>query len=323
MIKYISPSSFSLFEKDRDEFYIKYCTNRALPRMPQNKPMAVGSSFDAFVKANILKDLYGEDYNMVLGALFESQVDDNICDDGEPLRDFAIKAGARCMQLYKDYGQYSYLLTELDTTITDIHLEAGIKADIEDGHGGTFPVFGKPDIYFMTNYGPAIFDWKVNGYCSKSGVSPSQGYVRCVSDRTMQSKTHKKAMPESVWGGMLSDANQTLVEVNPTWTNQLSIYGWSLGFPPGSDVFVGIDQLAWRQQSKKPLQIATHRCVVPADYQVALLERMRRMWLAVTTGYIYYDTMNREESDTKCRQLDASVKALTERRDVVEALMHS
>jgi hypothetical protein len=41
------------------------------------------------------------------------------------------------------------------------------------------PLFGKPDVFFMNAEGAhVVFDWKVNGYCSKSAVSPAPGYKR-------------------------------------------------------------------------------------------------------------------------------------------------
>ena len=57
--KSLSYSSLSLWEKDIDEFYAKYLSDHAAPRLPQTPPMAVGSAFDAEVKAALHAALFG------------------------------------------------------------------------------------------------------------------------------------------------------------------------------------------------------------------------------------------------------------------------
>ncbi len=57
--KSLSYSSMSLWYKDQDEFYVRYLADHAAPRQPQEQPAAVGSAFDAYVKAQLNWHLYG------------------------------------------------------------------------------------------------------------------------------------------------------------------------------------------------------------------------------------------------------------------------
>ena len=47
----LSYSSMTLWEKNPEEFYLRYLAEHPAPRLPQEPPMAVGSAFDAYVKA--------------------------------------------------------------------------------------------------------------------------------------------------------------------------------------------------------------------------------------------------------------------------------
>lgn len=301
MIKYMSPSSLSLFESDRDEFVIKYMSKKRI-RYPQTEPMAAGSAFDAFVKASIMSDLMGENFGAVLGAFFIDQVE-------EHNRDFAIWAGGECMRWYRESGAYAYLLSELQTTVSDVQMEFGASATV-----GGVPLYGKPDLFFRTEYGPVIYDWKVNGYCSKSGVSPQKGYVRARGGRR---QCHPLAEPRAIWNGMLVDDAGGLLQ-HKSWGSQLCTYAWLLGADPGSDVLVGIDQLAWRNGK---CVVAHHRTLVDSEYQMKLLHRYQNAWNAIKTGYLYYDTMDRDDSDQQINSVLRSAEAMSDRQEELGYLM--
>ena len=49
--KSLSYSSMSLYEKDKEEFFIRYLADKPAPRLPQEAPASVGASFDAHVKS--------------------------------------------------------------------------------------------------------------------------------------------------------------------------------------------------------------------------------------------------------------------------------
>ena len=58
----LSYSSLTLFEKDCEEFYMRYLADKAAPRLPQEPPMAVGRAFDAYVKSQLSWALYGHSH---------------------------------------------------------------------------------------------------------------------------------------------------------------------------------------------------------------------------------------------------------------------
>ena len=90
-MQYLSHSSFSLYEKDKDAFYVKYMAEQRPPSFKQTQPMSVGSAFDAYVKFWLAKRTCGG-FNFV--ELFESQVESHN-------RDWARAAGADCFAAYQ------------------------------------------------------------------------------------------------------------------------------------------------------------------------------------------------------------------------------
>ena len=44
----LSYSSMTLWEKNPEEFYLRYLAEHPAPRLPQEPPMAVGAAFDAW-----------------------------------------------------------------------------------------------------------------------------------------------------------------------------------------------------------------------------------------------------------------------------------
>ena len=77
-VKHLSPSSLSLFYKNREEFYIKYLSEERLQRDPQQQPMAAGSAVDAFIKSylhNAIFGNYGKNNEYELKTIFDAQVE--------------------------------------------------------------------------------------------------------------------------------------------------------------------------------------------------------------------------------------------------------
>src|SRR5579872_3823999 len=88
---YLSYSSLSLFEKDKEEFFLKHLASNRPDRIPQERPASVGSSFDARVKSelSIVLGIAGNKFE----DLFEAQV--------EPQnRDWALPAGQYVFEQY-------------------------------------------------------------------------------------------------------------------------------------------------------------------------------------------------------------------------------
>lgn len=291
--KYLSPSAISTFYKNREEYYLKYCADHRVPRMPQTKPMSVGSAFDAFAKAWISEKLFGEiREGFDRQGIFEDQVE-------EANRDWAWIAGEWAWESYIKSGALADLMLELSLAAEEPRFEFTVQhgvshSDCVDG----IQLLGKPDIFFKTRDGAhVILDWKVNGYCSKSGVSPKAGYMRVrdgwTEDHARATRghqgMHKTCQP--MWiDGMEINVGKFFEHVDKSWADQLTIYGWVLGEAVGAPLIIGIEQLCCKPGQQKPLiRVASHRGYVSPKYQEALYQRALTIWKAVHNGHIFFE----------------------------------
>ena len=298
---YLSYSSVSLFEKEPDEFYLKYLAENRPGRLPQTGPMSVGSSFDAYVKAALHERLFGKDADPEYGlhALFTSQVD-------EPNRDFAWGAGEYCFEQYKESWAYDALLALLQKSIEPPRFECSLTGTI-----GGAPFLGKPDCRFVLDLGQGrisiVFDWKVKGFCSKYATSPSKGYMLCRDafpgkKSLSHGKSHKMFMEYDFRG--LPINRDYMENCNKDYADQCSLYGWLLGEEIGGDSLVFVDELTCKPNGEQPLiRVSNHRARVKPEYQLALEQRVKTCWDAINSGHVFVD-MTREESDSKVEELD-------------------
>ena len=277
--KYLSNTSVSLFYQDREEFYLRYLADNRPPRMQQTRPMSVGSAFDAYVKSWLVTRLALDLKGFGKSELFEMQVEPHN-------RDWALIAGQVAFDAYQYSGALAALLKELEQSKDDPQFET-TKERVIDG----VPLLGKPDVYFITREDMhVIIDWKVNGYCSKSGVSPKAGYIQCLDGwdhRTQkQSKTHglghKNSQPINVHGITINMAAY-LEDVDITWANQTTLYAWLEGEPVGGKFITGIDQLAC---GPKGIRIARHRARVSEKFQQLWWFRIKAAWEVIQSGVI-------------------------------------
>jgi hypothetical protein len=310
-IKKLSPTSLHTWETDREEFYMKYLADNRPPREPQTGAMAIGSSFDAFVKCSLYHHLFGNDGDGVydLERLFNEQV------ENEEIRPWAWEAGKYAFDCYRTWGCYDELLTELQSSDSAPRFEFELRGEICG-----VPVVGKPDLWYKRVV-DVIYDWKVNGFCATRPQSPKKFYKTCRDcwgeDRAKQtrgggqSKPHKGYEEINHFGHMIGE--HFLGEVNKTWADQLCIYSWLLGVEVGDDdMVVGIDQLACKpspdpEANRWPLiRVAQHRCRISEDWQTTLLGRLQHCWAQIQSGHIF-DDLNRADSDARCEVLDMQV----------------
>ena len=252
--KQLSHSGFSLWEKNPDEFYLKYLADRRPPRMLQERPAAAGSSFDAYVKSSLHADVFGADSDprYELPTLFEAQV--------EPQnRDWALEEGKYVFDSYVLSGFYDEILALLRTAKEPPRFEFAVEAAING-----VPFMGKPDCRFVTAGGVnVVHDWKCNGYCSKHTTSPCRSYMRrrdgFVSGRP--SKSHDAEHREflACQHGDLTINTTYLESANTDWADQLSLYGWALGERIGDeDVVLSIHQVVAAPTDARPqLRVAS------------------------------------------------------------------
>lgn len=174
------------------------------------------------------------------------------------------------------------------------------------------PMLGKPDLRFIHPLGVhVILDWKVNGYCSKSPVSPCKNYRLCrdgwSSSKTGQAHKNYRSLQ---FKGIEIHAGY-LEEASTDWSNQLSIYSWILNEPVGTEeVVFCIDQIVAKPSDPHPLlRVANHRSRISSQYQKILMGRIQAMWNSITEGHIFKD-MSKEESIARCQVLDQEAIAL-------------
>jgi len=300
--EFISPSQLSLWEDNREEWYLRYASEIAAPRIPQANFMAIGSSFDAYVKSALHEALNGK------GSDPQYEFDAIFCDQVEPHnRDWAREHGLYVFDCYKKTGAYDELLQVLSSSIYAPQFEFKVTGLIEG-----VPLLGKPDLQFVHKDGAhVILDWKVSGYCSKTATSPCKNY-RLVRDGWDESvappsrgsnKAHKDYKPLD-WKGV-EIHNGWLEDANHDWADQLAIYSWMLGEAVGDEnVIVYIDQIVAKPTGKLPLlRIANHRARISAIHQQNLLARLQSFWKSITSGYIFLE-LSREDNDARCTMLE-------------------
>lgn len=292
--KYISPSSLSKFEKDREGFFFNYCSEPRPDREPQSKPASVGSAFDACVKSRLMSDVFGESS---FSELFEAQVE-------KQNRDFALTAGRHVMENYVASGAYNDLLELIENAKEEPKFEFNAKTDVNG-----IPILGKPDCRFIHKDGAhIILDWKVNGYCGKSSTSPHKGYMLCRDGlnwkKPSQSNgtSHKFFKPFEFLGLTVNEFFMEQISID--WADQLSMYAWMLGEPVGSEeMVVCIEQIVAKAAPLAPLlRIANHRARVSKTYQCELEIRLDKMWAALNNRHIFND-LNMYENNLKIEEL--------------------
>jgi hypothetical protein len=275
----LSYTQFSLFERSPEEYYLTYIGK--VGRGMQTQPMSVGSAFDAFVKSSLYKDVFqSSDPKFDLRTLFEAQVEPHN-------RDWARVAGAYDFEADKASGAYTSLLIDLQRSSCAPIFELKVDADISFG-GVTIPATGHPDLRYKTPAGHwVIRDWKVNGYCSKSGVSPSPYYVSC------DGKPHPKVSLYNCGGLMLS---RELFD--SSWVEQLCLYAWLVGVPVGRDFIAGIEQASCKPVVDFPaIRFARFQAIIPSEVQMAFWDRLVRCWTAICDGS-FLDSSRRDQLNT-------------------------
>lgn len=300
-IEYLSYSSFKLFEKDPEGFYRRYLSHNRPPRDPQNHYMAIGSAFDAFVKADLHKEFVGtNDPEYTADALFEKQVESQC-------RDRARQDGKILYARYIKLGAMKSLRDEMKGCINP-GFETSITAELEITRlPGGIPVLGKPDVQYISATGArVIHDFKCQGFYSKAAPSPYSGYIRMFSGDKDHGTMHKSAMPRMHKGHTIN-GNAPLHLHCSDWAEQLTIYAWSLGCQVGDDYILSIDQILSNSQ-KGYSRVAKHAGICTDEWQNKFYNRLHRCWQAAKTGHVFLD-LPYDESVARCQAIDAELKS--------------
>lgn len=303
----LSTTSLHLWEKDRDQFYLKYLSEARPEFEPQSPAMTVGSAFDAFVKCSLHQHLFGNDGGGVydLRTLFEAQV------QNVELRPWAWEAGKYAFDAYRTWGCYDELLRELEGSEEPPKFEFEIAGEVFG-----VPVVGKPDLWYKRGV-QVLYDWKVMGFCSKHPQSPKKLHKSCRDcwgeDRAKATRGGGEAKPHKDYVEMDFNGHKigthTLDQVDKGWADQLTIYAWLMGVELEDPVVVGIDQLACKPSPEPEVErfplirVAQHRCRLSTDWSTTLLGRIQHCWAQIQSGHVF-DDLTREESEARCAALD-------------------
>lgn len=297
-IEFLSPTSIKIADHKMEEYAIKYLLKNRPPREPQTQPMSVGSAFDAYVKSYLHNAIFGNSgpgNKFDFKTLFEAQVEVHN-------RDWALEAGKECFVGYQASGALSELMLELKGAVGNPRFEFDLK-DTITWNGQEVTLLGKPDLYFMNELGVrAVYDFKVNGFCSSRNTSPIAGYVVCRDLAKKARYPHKDAVLVKHKGvtincmAFLEDCGT----MGRDWSDQLSVYSWLLGCPIGSeDVVFGIDQIVGPRCSR----IASHRLRIRPQHRYNYIDRIVQLWQIIQSGHIFRE-MTREESDARLQLLE-------------------
>lgn len=272
-LKSISPTALKLFEESPTEFWIKYLDS-GIAKEPQTQPMSIGSGFDAYVKHHIA-EVFNLPIHRDRDALFSKQVEPHNqawCREHAPY-------------VFNEYVQ-SGSLADLIRVLQGKEIRMEFRAD---GTINGIPLNGRPDLWFSGNGVNFVYDWKVNGYCSRSPVSPDKGFVMCRRGPSYKGRGTFDTFHDDCligdWNGV--PVNKTGY-IKADWQDQLIIYGWLIGEPFGKEFGIGVDQIACNNKDaingKPQIRVAQHRAIAKVETQMILMDRLGKMWEAVQAG---------------------------------------
>lgn len=298
----MSPSSIAVWRKDQEDYYKQYLSDNRPPKIAQTQPMAVGSAFDAYVKADLYKKLVNKgDPKYEFNTLFEMQVEpDN--------RALARIDGKTVFDAYVKHGGQAELVLEMQDALTEPKFEIDVESELS-WNGKAVKMLGKPDVFFVNRQGAhVIVDFKVNGFYSRYKMSPKKGYVRLLPGRT----EHKDCLIRD-HNGVRINMLQALEHLDETWASQLSIYAWLCGCEIGSDWIAGIEQLVCqRNEIDIPdIKVAQHRMICSRDFQLKLIEECCEIWEIVNSDHIFRH-MSKEASQERCATLERYAQSISE-----------
>lgn len=302
-LEYLSPTSIAVFKQNQEDYYLRYLSENRPTRDKQTQPMSIGSAFDAYVKSWMHESLFGKgnDPRFDLRTLFEAQVEKHHWD-------WAFENGRHAFDCYKHSGALADLMMELEQSVGTPRFEIEVRGVVNGQKEGVtrsmsgVTFLGKPDVSFNHKSGINItLDFKVNGYCSKTGISPMPGYTRIRGAEFTGPHKNCFLAPHH---GMLINRDQRLEDLKEDWAVQLAIYGWLCGNEVGSDFITAIDQLVCKPGTIKPsIRVAEHRLRISEEFQWATFTLAQQIWDIVQSDHIFRN-MTLEQSQARCKTLD-------------------
>lgn len=254
-LPYLSPTSINQYHVSIEEFFLRYIVR--VPRQPQTQPMAVGSAFDACVKAYLMSwsESYDKDRHKEYYAKnFEDMVEDHN-------KEWAASKGIIVFNMYKETGALDHITRDVEPgTLRPLDKVEKVINGI--------PFLGKPDLTWISKlHGCSIVDdWKCNGACSPHNKSPTPGYMDMFPSRGM----HKHCM--------LVDGVNTL-DIHQDYETQLVLYS----FLTDAEI-VGISQLVFGASAPGVfgnLRVALHRHRISEKLKIKVMDMALTVWDSV------------------------------------------
>jgi len=312
-LPYLSPTSLSKYLESPEEFYLAYLADVRPPRFRQTQPMSIGSAFDAYAKSYLHKKLLGSSdpdaAKFEFDTLFQAQVEPHN-------RDWAKVHGKYVFDQYVASGALADLFVELEQAIGKPRFELDILGTVQSDIFGV-PFLGKPDLFFVNKEALNIIsDWKVNGYCSQTGASPTKGFIK----RIPGWDCHALSYPITYRGTKVNGTNFKLHEADVSWARQTVIYAWLCGCTVGSEFVHAIDQVACNNR-KNPnpgtgypqLSFVQHRYKSDSDFQHHIFRQAVEVWDIISgPPEKYFRGLSEDESASRCASLEARAKSMFE-----------
>ncbi len=300
-LKHISPSSLSMFYRIREDIYKAYHSDTYVPRDPGTKPMLLGSSFDAFVKNELVRCLrggkhvkFGEPFH--LETLFNAQVE-----KGE-YKTWAWETGGGLFLKYKDSGAFDQLLIDMEGA-NDVQFEHKVFGDLTLPSGTKVTIKGFVDLCYKKPDGTlVVVDWKCNNHCAKNKQSPKPHYVI----RRPKNTAHPKG------------SDVCFSKIDKKWAEQLCIYTWMLGTPIGESSPIQIEQLLGVPVLGIPggdCEIVTYRSNVGEAFQYEIVNKIQKMHDIIDSGHIF-DKLDKEGSDKRCAHMERLCQSLVSNEEM-------
>lgn len=298
--EYYSPSSLGLWLKNKEEYYVKYLSDKRPGRTNQSMAMAVGSAFDALVKTYLHNKIIGP--NAPDWMTLQVEVQNRLT---------AERYGGMLFEHYRTSGALGDLLLLLDQVEGEPRLETEVRGTVSRMTGNgleSVTLLGKPDLFFKIRTADCgtigvIIDWKVNGIFKNTG---------CLNDKTCSPDAgYRRIYPGGLCHRDYAEVKYCGVGVsavplnNLDWVRQLSIYSWLIGAAVGDPVIVGIDQITGPVLGNdlRKTRCANHRNLITEIQQHQLFDELVTLDKIIRSGWIFRD-LSRDESLERQATLD-------------------
>lgn len=285
-IEYLSPTSITLWRKDRVEFYRRYLSDQRPLYDPQTVPMLVGVCFDALVKQELVKRLIGQvperlSYEGLTSKGIAANTLKSDADMGRALAQLAFSE-------YVNTGTLGVLMEAMERSPAAPQFEFTINGLVDEKQPNGLRIKGKPDLAYSLPGGDlVILDWKCNGVAGTARTSPKPGWYRCVGALTGREKY---------------EPSEKLEDVSEEWAMQLYLYGVILGARAGH-VAYRIEQVCG---GVNELRFASYDCSIGVEWGARLMAEAIEIWEIIQSGWIFRDK-SREESEELQGRLDMAV----------------